>query len=432
MDGPRFDRWTQHLGRALSRRRVGGLLAAALGGAVLDAGAKGKGKGKNKGRANRKPRGKAASPVTAQAVDCFSLGPGSNVSGCDYEGEDHSGEDLSGSTMVGTSFSNGTLIDTRLSSSNLRNARFTGAKMCGANLRSSTLRNADFRGADLTNADLSSSGCAGIRFNAATVFCGTKTCTGSVRNDDCPGGLPVGYCCSTAGCGPGQECRSSVCCATDPAVAIAAAAPGTTVRICAGTYRVVDVLIDKNLTVIGAGAGVTILDAQKAGRVMEVGNFTVEVRNLTVTGGKVPVNDSGGGIRNFGNLTLIGVTVRKNEAPIGGGIRNAGSAELTLGNGALIEENTATVSDGGVSNGGTMTMRNGSRVINNTTSGDGGGIFNTVFGVLTLQAGSRVENNTAGGSGGGIRNFSSVTIDPGAVVTGNSPDNCEPTIGTCS
>jgi hypothetical protein len=373
MDRTTFDALTRLFAGSVSRRAA---LAALLGGALGNSLTTARNKKRRKGKAKRR---KQAGPVTTQAVDCLSLGHGVNVSGCNYTGEDHSGEDLSSSVMVGTIFTNATLVGTDFSSSTLRNARFNGVKLCGADLRSSTVRGADFSGADLTFVSFKSSGgCGTATFTAGTTFCGTVMCGGNIRNDDCPGGPPAGFCCSDAQCPVGQECQGNACCTTDPVAAIGAAAPGSTVRICPGTYRVVDLNVSKNLTVVGAGAGVTILDAQRAGRVLFIGGGMVEVRDLTITGGKFANN--GGAIINAGTLTLIGVTVRDSEAAFfAGGIFNPGGATLTLGNGTRIEFNKAV-----------------------------------------------------GGSGGGIFNFGSATIAPGAVVTNNTPDNCEPAIGTCT
>jgi uncharacterized protein YjbI with pentapeptide repeats len=201
MDHDSFDRFARILGAAGTRRTaLGALLSAGWIGAhgSVDAGDNRKQRKKRKARGKNKA--KPSVPLATQAVDCLSLGQGSNVSGCQYVGEDHSGEDLSDSTMVGTNFTNATLVKTDLSSSNMRNAKFNGADLCGADLRSSGLRNADFRNADLTRADLSSSACGGVQFNTATVFCRTKTCTGTIRNDDCPNANPNEVCCTSADC----------------------------------------------------------------------------------------------------------------------------------------------------------------------------------------------------------------------------------------
>ena len=216
MDERQFDRLIRAFGAGVSRRAT---LAALLGSAIssVAAGVVAKPHPRQRTRhhnskGRRQQRTKGASSVATQAVNCQNLGRGVNVRGCDYTGEDHSGENLSGSTMVGTIFTNGTLIGARLSSSNLNSATFNGADLCLANLRGSTLRNVDFRDADLTKADLSGSSCTGIQFNAATVFCGTKTCNGTVRNDDCPSGPPADFCCADAECPAPGVCCNGVCC----------------------------------------------------------------------------------------------------------------------------------------------------------------------------------------------------------------------------
>jgi hypothetical protein len=204
MDHESFDRFVRLLGGSGSRRTaLGALLAGALGGTAVDAAAKGKGKGKgrhkdrDRKRDQRRDKAKqrqgesGESPaVSTQAADCFSIGPSSNMNGCDFSGMDLSGRDLSGSSMRGT--------------------KFTSANLCGANLSSSTLTNADFRGANLTRAALKSSACRGALFDAATTFCQTRTCTGTVRSDDCPGVPADNVCCSTGDCAE-RTCRAGTC-----------------------------------------------------------------------------------------------------------------------------------------------------------------------------------------------------------------------------
>jgi hypothetical protein len=204
MDHNAFDQFARLLGAAGTRRTA---LGALLGVGLTDASSALRAR-KNR----RKARKRKARSVRSQAADCLSLGPGSNVNGCNYAGEDHSGEDLSGSAMVGTNFNNATLVDTDLSSSNMRNARFRNANLCSADLSSSTLRNADFRNANLTRADLSSSACGGAQFNAGTVFCQTIACNGSIRNDDCPSGVdPADVCCLDSDCLAGETCCAGEC-----------------------------------------------------------------------------------------------------------------------------------------------------------------------------------------------------------------------------
>jgi hypothetical protein len=217
MDREAFDGLTRLLATSPNRRAaLGALLGAGLAGALGIADAK-------KDHARKRKDGKNARGgvgLRAEAVDCTSPGPGSNVNNCNFNGDDLSGDDLSGSTMVGTRFNNATLVETDLSSSNMKDATFRGADLTCANLRSSTLKNADFRGpagmdlTDLTGANLSSSACGGIRFDDKTHFCRTRMCNGSFNDADCPGGVaPEGFCCADGDCPGLQTCvdRQCVC-----------------------------------------------------------------------------------------------------------------------------------------------------------------------------------------------------------------------------
>ena len=219
MDHGSFDRFTRLLGSAGSRRAaLGALFGTGLAGTLAAAEAAKKGGNKKRNRGNGKSKAKAknagAADVTAQAADCSSPGPSSNMNGCNYDDAEFSGKNLSSSKMVGTRFRNANLSGANLSSSNMKDADFRGADLSCANLRSSTLTNADFRGSasDPTNlfgADLRSSGCAGIQFNSFTRFCGTRMCNGTTRNDNC-GMLEPPLCRQ-----PQAECTSAAQCRDD-------------------------------------------------------------------------------------------------------------------------------------------------------------------------------------------------------------------------
>jgi hypothetical protein len=176
MDHESFDRLARLLSVGGSRRTALGAFAAAglLGSAGLAEG---------KSRRSKRRKGQR---VGSAAADCFSPGPGTNLSRCDYTRASLRNADLSGSVMVGT--------------------KFNQADLCGADLSSSQLRNAQFKGAFLFRTDLSSSGCRGVQFDADTVFCLTKTCNGAIRNDDCPGRDVSGLCCGDDDCAPGTIC----------------------------------------------------------------------------------------------------------------------------------------------------------------------------------------------------------------------------------
>ena len=201
---------------------------------------------------------------------------------------------------------------------------------------------------------------------------------------------------------PSQPCTGLRPTATSPThglqEAIDAAAAGSTLTLCAGTWVLTTtVVIAKNLTLRGAGSGTTTLDGgQPPGGpggvlVLQIAaGATVTLQDLTITKGN---GFPAGGISNEGTLTLVGVTVTNNGGDGGGGMANVGGT-LTLGMGTRVTDNgTGGAGAGGVRNTGTMTMEAGSRVSGNGTTGDGGGIFNS--GTLTLEAGSLIGGTSA-------------------------------------
>jgi hypothetical protein len=175
---------------------------------------------------------------------------------------------------------------------------------------------------------------------------------------------------------------------------------------------------------------------------------TVSISGLTITNGYAPYDgysedaNLGGGIANFGTLTLSNSTVTGNRvdscwnpngcfdvtAPTsGGGIFNgnaAGTAVLTLIN-STVSHNYAYAeglgtSGGGIANGvsvddyryplgGTVILSNSTVSGNHTdSSGGGGGIF-TGGGGMLMVTNSTVSGNVAYSDGGGIYNLGSST-----------------------
>jgi hypothetical protein len=190
-----------------SRRSVFGMLiGAGLGSAFGLAGAakRDRQRPRRTPRAKRKRKQQTVADLSSEAADCANPGPSANLNGCNFNNRAFVGKDLSSSSMRGT--------------------RFRGTNLCGADLSSSQLKDADFRGfaagqgsgnpTTLFRADLSSSGCTGTRFNDRTLFCQTRTCNGSIRDDDCPEGIaPQDVCCDDADCPEGRPCQSGRCCA---------------------------------------------------------------------------------------------------------------------------------------------------------------------------------------------------------------------------
>jgi hypothetical protein len=143
-----------------------------------------------------------------------------------------------------------------------------------------------------------------------------------------------------------------------------------------GSYELV---IDKSLNIQGPGAANLAINAASLSRVFRVvagvqvtlSGATIENGNGT-TGAYDPANDDGmgGGILNYGTLTVSGCMISGNSAYYyGGGIYNAGTLTLS---GSTVTQNSANYYGGGIYNAstGTLTVLN-STVTNNTAfSGD--------------------------------------------------------------
>lgn len=280
-------------------------------------------------------------------------------------------------------------------------------------------------------------------------------------------------------CAPGD-------CSLREAVIAANADPGSTINVPAG--RVVlsipgtadqnaangDLDLREDMTIRGAGAGATTVDAARLDRVFDMTfdvsesclspDRKVTIDGLTITGGLGEVNFfalgtkfiGGGGIVVCGQLTLTRSVVTANEAVGGGGgivVANDSSATIddtTIsgnkqggggqpGGGAIIvnPDGTLTMTDstvsgntaggggqpalgegGGILNlGGTATLTNVT-VSGNTAGGGGaqgfgGGIFTNEPGTTTLLNSTVAGNSAANGSGG---NLSTSDVPGGAAV----------------
>lgn len=220
-------------------------------------------------------------------------------------------------------------------------------------------------------------------------------------------------------------------CTLRAAVMAANAAPGSTIELPAGHYRLTippnpdhlngrtadpttgDLNITAPTTVRGAGARQTVIDANRVDRVFRMGADTW-LSDVTVTGGdakqrEVPITDpGGGGIANGKNMTLRRVTVTGNSAGYGGGIFNIPDSHLTLID-STVSGNTAGEA-GGIRFDDTGTVVNSTIADNHVTddwerpgslSGYGGGIDIRGTGLVDIRN-STITGNTATDGGGGI------------------------------
>ncbi len=232
------------------------------------------------------------------------------------------------------------------------------------------------------------------------------------------------------------------------------AADGDAVAFAPGISEIAlqeELVINKSLTIAGSSSQrVAIRQTAANVRVLSIpSGKTAVLRRLKITGGGKTGYGNGGGIFNSGTLMIHdcdivdnhvlgfffggGVAndygaalairnslVKGNSSAAGGGICNFGT--LSMDN-CVVEENLCAAGGGGVYNISTMhltscTIRN-NRSTNATDSG--GGVHNTPSGTATMT-GCTVQDNSAAGSGGGIQNSGGLVL-MSSTVTANTAAN---------
>ncbi|CAG0988016.1 hypothetical protein PLCT2_02302 [Planctomycetaceae bacterium] len=173
-----------------------------------------------------------------------------------------------------------------------------------------------------------------------------------------------------------------------------------------------ELLIDRDLTIDGAGHQVTV-SGNAAVRVFFIGSSgVVTLTNLSIVSGTVS-GEVGGGIYNGGTLTVQRSTLSGNSAAWGGGIYNWGT--LTVQCSTLSGNASATHDGGGIYNRGALTVQR-STFSGNSTAYYGGGLFSA--GTATVQN-STFSGNSAGIYGGGFANYGPSTMQ-NSTLSGNS------------
>ncbi|BAU12345.1 filamentous hemagglutinin family outer membrane protein [Leptolyngbya sp. NIES-3755] len=180
------------------------------------------------------------------------------------------------------------------------------------------------------------------------------------------------------------------------------------INLGSGTYTIagtpITVSSNRNLTINGNGSANTVLTGNNTTRVIEVNpGALVTLSNLAISNGRAPIGEAGGGILNSGNTILRGVNVRDNVAFEGGGIRNFGAISIFD---STFNRNQASFAGGGIRNSGSVTI---DRTVFNTGTADYGGAISNLAGTVTI-ANTSFNNNTANINGGAIANDSTMTI----------------------
>ena len=201
---------------------------------------------------------------------------------------------------------------------------------------------------------------------------------------------------------------------------------GAIINITDAVHTESGVVVNKDVTIQGQGADSTIVQAhpdidQATERVFFIAPGTVvAIKAMTIRHGN-PSSEpqSGGGIRNEGELLIEECIILHNRGSAGGGIFNDG--KLTLVN-CTVSNNTATGGDtylecntgGGIKNMAGVAELIHSTVSGNTALGKGGGLHIACQGKLVLVNSTISSNHTNQNGGGvyinGIGEFTNSTI----------------------
>ncbi len=163
-----------------------------------------------------------------------------------------------------------------------------------------------------------------------------------------------------------------------------------------------DLDILDTLTINGAGAGLSIIDASGLDRVLEVrAGTSATISDVTIRGGTMSASNWGGGILidNGATLNLSRVVVTGNSTGSGAGIYNYGTL---IAADTVISNNSASDWGGGLYNDRGNVTLNGVTISGNTAGKDGGGINNAGSGAVLSLTNVTLSTNTAAGSGGGL------------------------------
>jgi len=192
------------------------------------------------------------------------------------------------------------------------------------------------------------------------------------------------------------------------------------------------------ITVNGAGAATTIIDAAQSDRILRVGRSrSVLLHGITFRNGRTSSTDNAGGtggaIQNLGTLTVdacafnnnVTVLTQGGSVTTGGAIYNDGTLKAFR---STFHGNTSSGSGGGIMNtsGGQSDVRQSTFSANSAYSG--GGIFSA--GAM-LVSNSTLSGNSARYHGGGIFNGGAGNLNLyDSTIVGNQADSDANGIGT--
>ena len=189
---------------------------------------------------------------------------------------------------------------------------------------------------------------------------------------------------------------------------------------CSGDLKLTSTLsISGRMTLSGSGQRVT-LDGGGSLQVLSVNSgSSLTLNTLTIAHGSAPYGQ-GGGLENFGTVSISNSTFANNSASCdGSGLENFGTVSITS---STFANNSASERGGGLdSQEGTVTISNST--IANNSGGDGGGL-DLWRGRVTISNSTVADN-----AGGGLENVTGTVSISGSILA-NTSGNCFSAGGT--
>lgn len=177
----------------------------------------------------------------------------------------------------------------------------------------------------------------------------------------------------------------------------------------------------------GAGASLTVIDGNHTDRVMAVAFKAIAIlEGLTIQGGSAMADpaETGGGIRNFGSLTLSDCIVTGNaSSESGGGIGSTGTLVVDR---STLSHNASRFGGGLVALGATRLYRS---LLAFNAADTGGGAYVTGFGSFLYAVNTTFSSNSANGDGGGIANEAATFLYNVSIVNNDADHDRDETGG---
>lgn len=192
--------------------------------------------------------------------------------------------------------------------------------------------------------------------------------------------------------------------------AVTAAPPDATVQVCPGTY-VENILVERNLTLLGSGVEDTTIDGGGVASTLYVDGVDLTLAGFTITNGMAHLNPLGGAGTCGGGLaieysngqliTIDDCVFTNNQASLGAAICADGQtgsddADLVLTQ-VMIHDNDASANGAGIFSFSDLEL-NDCEIVDNTAGNHGGGLYLS-YGAATVNGGT-VRNNVADEGGG--------------------------------